>query len=193
MKACSKNREGLVLLALGGLEAQTARELRAHLERCAGCRSYLEDMAHVAERLSAPESPVTTQTSERFHQRVVRALVAEEARPPRKPETAFVGWMSFVKTLRPRLAWGLGLAVGAGLGFLVMSNGARLHSEKVVQPIVARTPPDPTRLADLEPSLANYQRVAERSPEALDELLERQVKALSGSSGMVYTAGARSL
>lgn len=193
MKACSKNREGLVLLALGGLEAQTAHELRQHLERCAGCRSYFEEMAHLAERLATPDSAAAMQTSERFHQRVVRALVAEEARPARNQPTAFARWLSLGESLWPRLAWGLAVTLVAGLAVLAAFYEARPHSGKAIQPIAAQLPPDPKRPADLQPSLANYQRMADRSPEALDELLERQVKTLSGSRGMVYTAGARSL
>ena len=85
------------------------------------------------------------------------------------------------------------MAVVAGLVILVMSNGARRHPGKVVQPAVAATLPDAAQPGELQPSLANYQRMADRSPEALDELLERQVKTLSGAGGLVYTAGARSL
>ena len=50
MNPCANQRHLIAALALAMLEAQPARELRAHLETCEGCRGYLAELAEVTKR-----------------------------------------------------------------------------------------------------------------------------------------------
>jgi len=76
MKPCNKNRKLIAWLALDELEDRRARELRAHLENCAGCRGYLKEISNVTEKLATAQAESDVQATESFHQRVVGALRA---------------------------------------------------------------------------------------------------------------------
>src|SRR6266511_2156666 len=78
MKPCSTHRKLIAWLALDALEVQEARDLRAHLETCEGCRRYFEQISNVTERLTAAEAKPAIRTSESFHQRLVCRLRAEQ-------------------------------------------------------------------------------------------------------------------
>jgi len=47
MKPCAQNRKLIVWLSLNVLDASQARQLRAHLETCEGCRRYLAEISNV--------------------------------------------------------------------------------------------------------------------------------------------------
>src|SRR5882762_6407815 len=79
MKPCSHNRKRLALLAIDALNANDQRELRAHVQACERCRTYLQEISNVTQKLGAVELRSEIQTSEAFHQRVVRSLRAQEA------------------------------------------------------------------------------------------------------------------
>src|SRR3989441_4718283 len=101
MKPCSKNRKRIAWLALDALDVRQARDLRVHLETCAGCRRYLEEISNVTQRLIAAETRPDIQASESFHQSVVGALGAEET-----------GWQTLVAHLRGTLLnWRMALTV----------------------------------------------------------------------------------
>ena len=169
MKPCSTNRKLIAWLALDALEIQEARDLRAHLETCEGCRRYLEEISKVTERLIAAETEPDIQPSESFHQRVVGRLRAEESG-------------SFSETVVPRLRalslnWrvvlpviGATVVVIAALTVFQPRSGVLLPAPAGAQGRVA-----PNVKNDLDPTISNYQVVAKRSLEELDELLTRQV------------------
>src|SRR2546425_12391139 len=90
MKPCPTRRKRIAWLALDALDVQEARDLRAHLETCEGCRRYLEEISNVTERLIAAQRGPDVQASESFHQRVVGRLRAD-----------YSG--SFSETVGPRL------------------------------------------------------------------------------------------
>src|SRR6185369_9646094 len=87
MKPCSKNRKPIAWLAVGALDARQERSLRAHIETCEGCRSYLEEISTITQKLAAPEIRTDIQTSESFHQKVVGVL------RPKEPASAWPNWL----------------------------------------------------------------------------------------------------
>jgi anti-sigma factor RsiW len=187
MKPCSKNRKLIAWLALDSLPTGQATELRAHIQRCPECRGYLEEITSVAETLAAAkEIPRDIQTSSSFHQRVVRALAAGPAPSP---------WHILITTwLRGAwLNWRLALPIviflaiaGAGLfgwgrhSVRMLPTRSGLHDGSI-----------PARVGDTPPTMANYERAAEQSLEALDKLLAAQARR-NPAPAPVYTASGRS-
>ena len=183
MKPCSKNRKLIAWLAVDALPASQAGDLRAHIQDCPGCRRYLDEISSVSKSLSTAELPPDIQASASFHGRIVRALVAEAARSP---------WQRLVAWLNPAwLNWRLAVPVVIGVVIVGVALSVHQHaaSGPPTQPI-ARAGPAPIRSSDLPPTLSNYQLAADRSPEALDELLAAQARRIPGSAP-VYTASTR--
>ena len=185
MKPCSKNRQLIAGLALDALDDRQQRDLRAHLETCEACRSYLNDLSAVTTRLAATEVRTDIQTSESFHQNVLGALRGEQRRSR---------WGTFLAKFSESLMnWRVPLPVlGATAAVLAMLA------------LLARRPDAPApvstgsqaRLApgmkiDLEPTISNYQIVANQSLEKLDELLTIQGNR-NPSPTRIYTASALS-
>ena len=185
MKPCSKNRQLIAGLALDALDDRQQRDLRAHLETCEACRSYLNDLSAVTTRLAATEVRTDIQTSESFHQNVLGALRGEQRRSR---------WGTFLAKFSESLMnWRVALPVlGATAAVLAMLA------------LLARRPDAPApvstgsqaRLApgmkiDLEPTISNYQIVANQSLEKLDELLTIQGNR-NPSPTRIYTASALS-
>jgi anti-sigma factor RsiW len=168
MKPCSKNRKLIAWLALDALEVRQARQLRAHLETCEGCRRYLEEISNVTDRLTAAEMAPDIQASESFHQRVAGKLRVEKPNSFGEIVTAyFCGTMS---------SWRVALPVSAALvvaivAFATLQKHPEASSQAQSQ---AHTVPASNWNTDLPPTIANYQMVANRSLEQLDELLTRQ-------------------
>src|SRR5262245_43831400 len=81
MKPCPSKRKEITWLALGALEAAEERDLRAHLERCAGCRAHYQEISQLTDALAAVKLPSVPEASENFHRQVARQIRAEgEAR-----------------------------------------------------------------------------------------------------------------
>ena len=145
----------------------TARQLRAHLETCEGCRRYLAEISDVKEKLTAAEMTPDIQASESFHQRVAGKLRGEKPNSFGEIVAAyFCGTMS---------SWRVALPLGAALVAVVAFAALRKHPEisSQAQP-PAQAAPAPNWNSDLPPTIANYQMVANRSLEQLDDLLTRQ-------------------
>ena len=168
MKPCLNKRKRIAWLALGELDAGQAQDLHAHLENCAGCRAYLKEISDVTEQLAAAQIESVVRASESFHQQVVGRLRAEA--------TASV-WETVSALLRgPLLNWRVALpVVGATavviavLFFVVPRPGVRSPEQTGPQAVSS---PKPKR--DPQPTIANYQMIANQSLEKLDELLTRQ-------------------
>ena len=76
MKPCANKQKLIAWLALDALDAAVARELRTHLETCAGCRGYLADLARVQQQLAAAVPDSDLRPSASFHQTVLARLAA---------------------------------------------------------------------------------------------------------------------
>lgn len=181
MKPCSSNRKLIAWLAIDALDTRRERALRAHLETCDGCRRYLEQVSNVTERLVAAQPDPDVRVSESFHQRVVDAL--------RAGSTASV-WKTAAALLRASwLNWRAALAGIGATAVLVATLSLFIRRPDVARPpstgVQPRLAQSPRR--DLDPTISNYQSVANQSLEALDELLTRQGNR-NPSSSPVYTA-----
>jgi anti-sigma factor RsiW len=170
MKACAANRKLIVCLALNSLDAPTARQLRAHLETCAGCRRYLAEITNVTDRLARGEMAPDLQASENFHRRLAQKLRAA------KPRTFGEILMAQMRNPRLILRVALPFAAAAVVVSVIFAVGPR------PRPVAAGPSAGPSTTlaaradADLAPTLANYQRTANQSLEKLDALLTRQSK-----------------
>ncbi len=167
MKPCSTHRKLIAWLALDALGVQEAKDLRAHLESCEGCRRYLQEISNVTERLIAAETEPDMQPSESFHQRVVGRLRAEESG-------------SFSETVPRRRAmllnWRVVLPVIGATAVVIAAWSVfeRRPGVPLPAPTGAQAVLTPNVKQDLDPTISNYQMVANRSLEELDELLTRQ-------------------
>jgi anti-sigma factor RsiW len=182
MKPCNKNRKLITWLALDALEDQQARELRAHLESCEGCRGYLEEISNVTEKLAMAQAESDAQATESFHRRVVGAL--------RVTESGNVG-NTLVEHIRGvMMNWRLALPLAGAAVLLVVSlivwrSGVPSPGKANAQVVSA-----PRVEADLQPTMGNYEMVANRSLEKLDELVNRQGNRNSPPAP-IYTAATR--
>ena len=189
MNPCANQQKQIAALALGLLEPRPARELRAHLETCAGCRVYLAELTRVTEQLAAAKPVVELPASDTFHRQVMARIKAR----PSGPDWRMIG--DFLRAIP--LSWRVALPVGAVV--LILTRLGMEHAPRAEVPV---PPPAPASIqvtaattdsdADLAPTVANYQRVAEESPDKLDALLARQERA-TGRAAPVYTAATRTL
>ncbi len=187
MKPCPKNLKPLTSLALGDLEPGRARAFRHHLETCAGCRRYLEEMSgltRVLDRDAASTREVEVHGS--FHSALLRRLEGQGTQSLRGcAQSLWEGWLG-----RRRSAWSVALLMLSAL--LVY----KWHSRPVAppQPLARNTPANVSPASiipadDLpEPTEANYMAAANRSLDELSNLLDREGRhsAASGSEP-VYT------
>jgi anti-sigma factor RsiW len=181
MKPCSRNRKPLAWLALGELDARTAAALRAHIETCEGCRRFLAELSTVTEKLAAAEVTPDIQASESFHRRVVTRLRAEQSGSVWQTLTAplIAAWLN----------WRVSLPVvgAAALVIALLSILARQPAAPAPAPTVVQAVLPPDLKSDLPPTIANYQRIATRSLDELDELLTMQGRR-NPSPTPIYTA-----
>jgi hypothetical protein len=179
MRPCSKNRKLLAWLALDELDAHRAGELRAHIQACGGCRRYLEQISTVTEWLAAAEARSEIEASESFHQRLVSRL-----------DQPASYWEHLVaQAAATRLNWRLVLPALGAATVLVATLSIFCRQPSMSPPVAtsvrAVLPPD--LKSELPPTIANYQRVANRSLDELDELLTRQAHG-NPSHTPIYTA-----
>jgi len=168
MKPCSKNRKRIAWLALDALDVQPARDLRAHLEACEGCRRYLAEISGVTEKLNAAQIEADIRASESFHQRVVGALRSEEMASAWEALLAYLaGRLRHRRVVLPVI--GAAVVVIAALSLFVQRRGIPLPAPTGAQAVLK-----PNVKRELDPTISNYQMVANRSLEELDELLTRQ-------------------
>ncbi|HVY70487.1 MAG TPA: zf-HC2 domain-containing protein [Verrucomicrobiae bacterium] len=189
MNPCPGNKQNLAWLALDELPPQTARELRAHVDACPGCRQYLAEITQVTSALSAEsenEATATATASAAFHQNVLRALQKESQQP---------AWLSTAARLRKSLTnWRVAvpltgvaalviafLAVSKPVSHLASTPSMEGHPTTNSAPVVA------VAKTDLAPTAANYRLAVSRSLDSLDDLLTRQANQ-SPAQAPVYTA-----
>jgi anti-sigma factor RsiW len=190
MKPCPKNQPLIVWMTLGTLNPEETRQLRVHLDGCPGCAQYLQEVAAICrDHERAAEVLTDTQANSSFHERLRSRIEADAARP------AFARAITAFFRQLPRLTMPQAAAAGAVLviGLLCLwkaiprENAApkyAVHPPAVAVPKVAATPP---------PTLATYRMVANTSPEALDELLNRQAdRESSRHRQMVFSISSRS-
>ena len=164
MKPCSKNRELIAWLAVDALDARQSRDLRAHMESCQGCREYLAEISNVTKKL-ATETESNVRASEAFHQKLVARLRAEETVSVRELivscfRAAYSDW----RIATPMIA--------VALVMLVLAE--RHRNISVPAQTRAQVAPRLDAKSDPEPTFSNYQMIANKSLDELDEVLTRQ-------------------
>jgi len=186
MKPCAQNRKLIAWLASNALEMRQARQLRAHLETCEGCRRYLAEISNVTEKLAAAEANSDVQASESFHRKAAGKL--REAKPDSFGEILAAYFRGTV------LNWRVALPAIAALVLIGVTVVIWRQP-----PAVSSSPRAGTQTAsvsdadiDLAPTLANYQRVADQSLDKLDALLTRQGNRALPSMP-IYTASTLAL
>ena len=160
MKPCSTYRQEIVSHCLNLLDPAEQRGFRSHLETCAACRAYFEEMSALTS-LQALRAPVEIETSERFHQRIVRALQNERRSP-----------IDALFTLCQRLPRRVALSVGTVAVIALISLRVSHHRTPPKRPAVSAS--IAINRSILEPTVSNYQIVANASLDELDELLTKQ-------------------
>jgi anti-sigma factor RsiW len=168
MKPCAQNRKLIVWLASNALDARQARQLRAHLETCEGCRRYLAEISNVTEKLAQTEANPDVQASESFHRKVAGRLRAS------KPDS--IGEILAAYLRGTLLNWRVSLPVIAVLVVIGVTVATWRQPTQVSSSPRAgtQTAPVPEADSDLSPTIANYQRVANQSLDKLDALLTKQ-------------------
>lgn len=181
MKPCGKYRKWIAWQVVDALDGPQAHHLKTHLESCPGCRTYLQELAQVTRGLNSVEVRHDASTSEQFHRRVNRALMAQPSRP--------AGWSLTGFFRSPGLFWRAALPAFTALGLIL------LLAHPTTRPLPPVLPANPSTAQPavtqnsrpLAPTLANYQRVANRSLEDLDTLLNAQGNRIPAAP-QLYTA-----
>jgi len=165
MKPCSKNRKLIAWLAVGALNVQQARDLRSHMESCEGCRGYLAEISNVTKKLAAADTESNLRASEAFHQKVVARLRAEDS--------ASV-WEIIAVNFRAAFSdWRVAVPmIAVALTVLVLAERHHNISVPPRPPLQGAHASEASR--DLEPTFSNYQMIANKSLDELDEVLTRQ-------------------
>ena len=185
MKPCAKNRKRIAWLALDALDPEQARELRAHIGGCEGCRRCLEEITKMIGGLKQARVSTEIEPSESFHRSVARAIRAEE--PRSLWET--IATPSQATPLRWRAALPALCALTVALVVLsVLGSRFRTGNLPSPTPSSAGTVSAPGLNSDLPPTIANYRRAANQSLDALDDLLARQADRPAGSPPPICTA-----
>jgi anti-sigma factor RsiW len=150
MKVCAENRRSLAWLAIGALDESAARDVRAHVAVCAGCRAYLAEMEDVVKQARGAEaSPM--EASPFLRQRVRHSLRQERRQPAH-----------FLRIALP----GLGFGVALVLFF------SRLGPFPTAPPDPA--PKQATAAIASDMTLRNYEAAASQSLDKLDHILTEQ-------------------
>jgi len=182
MKPCRKNRKPLTWLALEELDAPRAQTLREHLAMCEGCHQYLAEISSVTAKLSAQEPVSYIKASATFHKKIAARLQDNE------PNSA---WEIAMANLT-RLSWRVATPAVAAL--LVVLVVVAIQRQQPAIPshcqLAAKIIASPDLPRDLSPTFANYQRVANESPEKLDQLLTEQGNQ-NLSASPIYRASTR--
>ena len=190
MRKCRDKQKNLALLAVNALGREESGPLREHLDCCQECQAYFLEIKAVTTRIEEREAQLHSEAPchswDGFHQRLMKRIIkGERISPPER-----------------MLAWVRGVFMEHRVGFAVGALALVLLALWVSQ-----MPPRPTRHStvatqtraegekipkDVEPSASNYQWVASRSLEQLDELLTRQANQ-AGNQDVIYRAGSSRL
>jgi hypothetical protein len=171
MKPCAKNRKRIAWLALDVLDARQARDLRAHIETCEGCRQYFEEARRLNRALENARPVTDLEATDSFHRAVTRAIKAERRLPLREAVA------ELFRAASGRWRWALptlgAVAVALGL-FSILLSRPRTAPLPTPAPSAFQAASAPDLKKDPPPTLANYELAASRSLDDLDALLTRE-------------------
>jgi len=170
MKPCRKYRKDIVWLAIDALDAARSAELRAHLQRCHGCRDYFEEIAHVKETLTATASAPEIKASQSLHRGVLSTLNTE---PLNASST------SVLPDFRALcLSWRVAVPAMCALAMTILVIATLMRPSDKRSPAPAQSSSLQTQQVhtDVLPTLANYHALASQSLERFDDLLTQQAR-----------------
>jgi anti-sigma factor RsiW len=148
------------------LEIPHEKELRAHLDSCAACRRYLEEISSVAGKLAAAE-PESGNPSESFHRNFIAALAKAKRESAGEALLARM-WNIWNWRLAMPAVTAAALVIAAWLVIVPRAN-IPVSAPLAVHPVSA-----PGLKAGLEPTFSNYEMAVHQSLDKLDELLTKQ-------------------
>ena len=183
MKPCRKNRKPITWLALDALDAEATQALRAHIQTCAGCHGYFEEISRVTTTLRMAQPAPDVKASSSFHRNVLHALKSEGNKP---------AWSKLMAALRlTSLNWRVALSVLGAAAVVLVVASVLFHrpAGPAPDPRVAQIPAATSSATDLAPTLSNYQTLANQSLDKLDEVLTRQANQRPAPAS-IYTASA---
>src|SRR5664280_1469835 len=98
MRPCLKYQKRIAWMALEALNQPEAGRVREHLQSCAGCRAYFEELTQIKVKLTdAGTDPQETPSTEAFHRKLAARLEKE------KPQTGVGELLASFRALLP--AW----------------------------------------------------------------------------------------
>ena len=181
MKPCLQNRKQIALMTLEFLDPPEAARLREHLQSCAGCRAYFDELLQIQVKLTAPKMEETLST-ETFHRKLSTRLKQENA------PSGVGNFFSAFRAWRTAMALAGAAAVILGIFWAVQNHSPSPAPVSAVAPMVSTE----TISSDSPPTAGNYHMVANQSLDKLDELLNRQGNR-NPQRGPIYDASGRSL
>jgi hypothetical protein len=182
MSPCRNNRKRIALMAADVLDDRQSQPLQAHLKICPDCRRYLAEISRLTEKLSSSIVTSNIEASDHFHQRIVRSITTGAGQSSAEQRLTIKSW--FIGCLdRPRktaFALGASLALVTALFVLTVSqhdpatpkSSLRTYSQLSLSGQITSVP---------SPTLSNYRKAVNGSPEKLDELLALQCRRHSQS------------
>ncbi len=182
MKPCLRNKKPISWLALNALDEASALKLRSHLETCYGCRQYWQEVSALcAVAPHAADVVPEAIADDRFHDRLSQRIQASDA-----PSASFRMLNTFFHGLVLRLSQPVpAIGTVAVLSFLVLWLNLHLTPPPSNETlVVAPAFPQAEMAAASPPTLFAYRMAANRSLDALDEMLVRQAER-RGSGGEV--------
>ena len=182
MKPCLKHRKRIAWMALEALDQPEAGRLREHLQSCAGCRAYFEELTQIKVKLTAARTDPQETPSEAFHHKLAARLERE------KPRSAVGDLLSGFRAWRAAIPLAGAAVVIVGIYWAVQDHSHQPAPPRPVGPVVSKGKIN----GDLPPTVANYNMVANQSLDKLDDLLNRQGNR-NPQRGPIYNASARFL
>lgn len=186
MKPCPEHRRRIAWLAADALNENDAKQMRDHLNSCAGCRDYFGQVARICQQHdAAAEHAPEILLSPSFHQRLEKRI---------RRKTAASGWASTSSSVRNWLVgWRIAIPAGVcALLFLASWQGGKRRGA------LAPVPTSPPAIAavagsaNIEPeaTYSSYRMAANTSLDALDALLNRQAARESAPSEVLTVSTA---
>jgi hypothetical protein len=168
MKPCKKNRKLIAWMILGELETAQRELIRGHLEQCEACREYFEEMSGISSGLANAETTQTVQATQLFHLKLLGKLRSEKRGSPLATLVEQVRWAS----LKSRVGLWTTIVVAVGLiGIFTLLRSVDGPAKRFE---TGQAPPEPPSPGSMEPTLSNYEMVANLAPEKFDKFLTEQ-------------------
>jgi len=173
MNPCADKKEQIAWLTIHALDDAQAQALREHFKTCPACKAYYNEMMGVTGVLGTAQPDQNIQATSAFHGRLVKSIETT-------PQTRW-NWLAWLHVSQNP---GLTFAVCTGAIALVCllslihpsqpSTTLKNANSLTALHVISNTETD-------LPTFQRYQCAMRQSPEALDQMLNRDAKALSAS------------